>query len=543
MASIFSALLGQSGSLNLPQFETRKALIVINMQNDSFDTTRELVVCEPSEFIQTIKVMVPFFRRTGDIVWVRTEYEEGLKLAPPSAVDDTVQRMQAIDSDLKQKADQTLEDEDDEGDDHSTEPAVFHGQYFASSRTKAKMRRVSARKRNKQRMKENDVFDADGDVEAYLHKPRKGQPPGLYRSGTFGAALMDDMLSVVDAARDLEIVKNHYSALDATPLLLSLRMKLVTHVYLCGLLSNISVYATAADAVRHGFEVTVVEDCMGYRSEAKHIEAMRQMADILGVSGIDSEELIQDSGGREPPDTEIGIFSGPGYDGIMGGSADPQSHSTSGIDKKSDSIMPALPYSPTEKFKKLSMASQQESIEPPDSEATNIQKNITLEKPTVPSDSNTEDLQSPVTIAVKTQQPPKKPQRDSHKTVLGPGDSLGEGDSKILDHALSLELRDHAFDLVKKEVDWQIMRHRNGEVPRRVAVQGQIDQNGSRPIYRHPADESLPLLPFSTTIEKIRKEVEELLDQPFNHALIQLYRDGQDNISEHSDKVTFTTYF
>ena len=474
-------------------------------------------------------------------MWVRTEYEEGLKLAPPSAVDDTVQRMQAIDSDLKQKANQTLEDDDDGGDDHSTEPAVFDGQYFASSRTKAKMRRVSARKRNEQRMKENEIFDADGDVEAYLHKPRKGQPPGLYRSGTTGAALTDDMLSVVDTTRDLEIVKNHYSALDATPLLLSLRMKLVTHVYLCGLLSNISVYATAADAVRHGFEVTVIEDCMGYRSEAKHIEAMRQMADILGVSGIDSEELIQDMGGREPPDADIGIFSGPGYDGIMAGLADRQSQVTSETIKEPVPTVPAVPDSPTQRFKNLSMNLQEGSAEVPGSEGINIEKNTSLGNTTLQSNSDIGDTQSPVTIAIKMPQPYGKLLRDSHKAILGPGDSLGEGDSKILEDALSLDLRDHAFELVKREVDWQIMHHRNGEVPRRVAVQGQVDQNGSRPIYRHPADEALPLLPFSITIEKIRKDVEELLGQPFNHALVQLYRDGQDNISEHSDKVCFTS--
>lgn len=82
------------------------------------------------------------------------------------------------------------------------------------------------------------------------------------------------------------------------------------------------------------------------------------------------------------------------------------------------------------------------------------------------------------------------------------------------------------------------MRHRSGEVPRRVAVQGEIGMNGSIPIYRHPADESPPLLEFTPTVLKIRDELQMLLKQPFNHVLIQLYRSGQDNISEHSDKVS-----
>ncbi len=61
-------------------------------------------------------------------------------------------------------------------------------------------------------------------------------------------------------------------------------------------------------------------------------------------------------------------------------------------------------------------------------------------------------------------------------------------------------------------------------------------QNHSQPIYRHPADESPPLLPFSPTVQKIRECVEKALGHPLNHVLIQHYRHGGDYISEHSDK-------
>ncbi|CAG8670551.1 5137_t:CDS:1, partial [Acaulospora colombiana] len=49
-------------------------------------------------------------------------------------------------------------------------------------------------------------------------------------------------------------------------------------------------------------------------------------------------------------------------------------------------------------------------------------------------------------------------------------------------------------------------------------------------------DESPPLLSWSPTAAKIRARVEEVLGHPINHALIQLYRSGNDYISEHSDK-------
>ncbi len=81
-----------------------------------------------------------------------------------------------------------------------------------------------------------------------------------------------------------------------------------------------------------------------------------------------------------------------------------------------------------------------------------------------------------------------------------------------------------------------IVAHQGGEVPRLVAVQGEIAEDGSIPIYRHPADESPPLLPFSTTVSLIKTQVEKMLGHSVNHGLIQYYRDGMDYISEHSDK-------
>jgi alkylated DNA repair dioxygenase AlkB len=58
----------------------------------------------------------------------------------------------------------------------------------------------------------------------------------------------------------------------------------------------------------------------------------------------------------------------------------------------------------------------------------------------------------------------------------------------------------------------------------------------SFPMYRHPADESPSLLPFSPTVALIREHVQRVLAHPVNHVLIQHYRSGKDYISEHSDK-------
>ncbi|KAH9035835.1 hypothetical protein EDB84DRAFT_1484409 [Lactarius hengduanensis] len=77
------------------------------------------------------------------------------------------------------------------------------------------------------------------------------------------------------------------------------------------------------------------------------------------------------------------------------------------------------------------------------------------------------------------------------------------------------------------------MHHRGGEVPRLVAVEGEIDADGNYLIYRHPADESPALHPFSPAVSRICVHVERALQHPVNHVL---YCTGTDYISEHSDK-------
>ncbi|ORY56316.1 uncharacterized protein BCR38DRAFT_117209 [Pseudomassariella vexata] len=124
----------------------------------------------------------------------------------------------------------------------------------------------------------------------------------------------------------------------------------------------------------------------------------------------------------------------------------------------------------------------------------------------------------------------------SEESLMGESEPLCEGDTKIVYNVLLEPLSNNIFDKIRDEVRWQRMSHQGGEVPRLVAVQGQVDNDGSMPIYRHPSDESPPLLPFSPTVNEIKEIVQQRVGHPLNHALIQFYRDGNDYISEHSDK-------
>lgn len=110
------------------------------------------------------------------------------------------------------------------------------------------------------------------------------------------------------------------------------------------------------------------------------------------------------------------------------------------------------------------------------------------------------------------------------------------GDTIIYHDVLPQSLEKGIYERLKGEVQWLRMSHQGGEVPRLVCVQGQVDEDGSIPIYRHPADESPPLEAFTPTVLQIKSEVEKIVGHPLNHVLIQLYRTGNDYISEHSDK-------
>jgi alkylated DNA repair dioxygenase AlkB len=133
--------------------------------------------------------------------------------------------------------------------------------------------------------------------------------------------------------------------------------------------------------------------------------------------------------------------------------------------------------------------------------------------------------------------------------TLGPGDKIGEGDTYILHDLIpaseptdpsdpsSPSLADTIFQRLRDEVPWQTMHHAAGAVPRLVAVQGAFDPaDGSKPVYRHPADQSPPLGAFTPAVRRVRAAAEKAVGCELNHVLIQLYRDGNDHITEHADK-------
>jgi len=89
------------------------------------------------------------------------------------------------------------------------------------------------------------------------------------------------------------------------------------------------------------------------------------------------------------------------------------------------------------------------------------------------------------------------------------------------------------------EISWTQCCHKGGALPRLLAVQGARTEQGWIPIYLHPLDPPIaPVDEFSPSVFRIKEAVEAKIgcSFSFNHVLIQLYRDGNDYISDHSDK-------
>ena len=543
--------------LNVPHFETRKALIVLNLQNDTFYEDDEIYICKKGDYIDGIRDLVPFFRNIGDIVWVQTEIAAPADASSRSLNSKEVQASKnALDVGqqevLKQESQDTAERDntgesnpqssstkmEESEDSHMDRPLsiVESLEMLASAQAMAEKRST-----NTSVLIDNTILMEEKPAKLRASLPR------LYLPATPGIELIDELKEVMDNERDMTVTKQYYSAFEQTSLLMSLRMRLVTELYICGCLTNIAVYATVADAVQHGFDVNIVEDCLGYRTAAKHEEAMRQMADVFGVDGIDSEELIGEAGGRAPPDTEEPMFSGPGPEGIgLGNSSLANEHYEVG----------ALPHGLDQETAKNAQGSQfaqdirSKTSRPTISQRTQADLDTEDDIPTIPTSEASAEIDSarePSRISPPQNTKPSDPQasrsaRTESPQVTDRRDGLGSGDSRVFHQVLTPTLSEEAFKLLREEVKWHVMHHRGGEVPRLVAVQGEVGIEGSVPVYRHPADESPPLLPYSPTVERIRNEIEGVIKQPLNHVLIQLYRDGVDNISEHSDKVSIFCY-
>ncbi|KAF2091669.1 hypothetical protein K490DRAFT_52858 [Saccharata proteae CBS 121410] len=595
-----------------PQFQTRQALVLVGLQHDFIAPSGKLPVDKPAGFVDRIKTLIPVFRQSaGEILWIRTAFDPARPVNAALSGDNVITH-------VDDSAESSSDDEDDDPSASAPLAAAspLKSTSSANSRPLGALNRISVRRPTEPRARPPSREQQD---ELFL-SGRSDESPCL--QGTRGAEFADEISSTIDTSADIIVTKSRYSAFNGSTLLQTLRAKLITELYICGCISNISVYATALDAARHGLTIYLVDDCIGYRHVERHQEALKQMTELMGAQTVTSKDLIQQLGGQAEQEDEMTTDStkeDAGLDDMLKGLDIRESkrnrqvqsnakgtlsrhasteetraraqgsnigpHFLNGSPVARDRNEPALPANRSPEAdqgpprsgsvkSKIRMRKRPDSKKTPSSSSRgqaaqvsgSVKTSSTPSNPDSPTpdvqgqllrDSSDSKVSSTISSAPLTVMDAPKP-KSTTKTgenmptataaspLLGPGDPIGEGDSRIVHQLIpptlyhprgsKLLLRDQIFHLLYNEVKWQKMFHAAGEVPRLVAVQGLLGKDGSTPVYRHPSDQSLPMLRFSPAVQIVRDQVQTLVRHPVNHVLIQLYRSGQDYISEHSDK-------
>ncbi|KAF4474995.1 DNA oxidative demethylase ALKBH2 [Colletotrichum fructicola Nara gc5] len=477
----------------MPTLPTRKGLLVIDFQNDFLAADGALPVAEPDALVSRTLDLVKAFRKTGEIIWVHTEFE---KHRPSSAE-------QILATDVMPK------------------PTILTSRY----------------RRRPAVQQESEEPDTDRDHEAFLSQPG----PPVVRPSTSGAQFPAAVKDAI-APRDIKFLKSHYSAFKSGQLLQMLRFKFVTELFLCGSLANVGVHATAVDAVKYGYSITLVEDCCGFISELRLSNTMRSLVDLTGCDVLEGTAVVEKLQAKKSPASAASSSSSPvvprrlietADDGILVASdaSTPKSQSLeeklAGLKLENDVGRPSPASRParTARYRY-----------PDDSECATISDMLEVDPDAQPSSAAPIiKLEVDTTIA-STGTGTMSSEEVDNEDALKVSEPLCEGDTTVIHNIIPEPLAEGIFEKVRDEVSWQRMSHQGGEVPRLVAVQGEVAGDGSMPVYRHPSDESPPLLFFSPTVREIKTEVEKQLGHPLNHALIQFYRGGTDYISEHSDK-------
>ncbi|KAF1957189.1 hypothetical protein CC80DRAFT_491994 [Byssothecium circinans] len=685
---------------NQPHFQTHKALLVLGLQNDFLQPDGKLPVNLPNGFLDRIHTLIPAFRQqSSNVVWVKTIYEaDRLASDPTTGEGDAVVVGGLADGE---------ESTDDDNDLPKHLPPALSRSSKHKNRALDLLKRVSARRRTLQREElqteatEAGAIPTEDDEELFLRQSAKSGPACL--TNTPGADLIEEIEKT-----DTVVQTSHYSAFQGTSLLMILRARLVTELYICGCITNVSVLATVVDAARHGIKINVVEDCLGFRRRSRHRLALRRMEEFFDANIVTSDDVLypkqedeEDEEDEEeysapqtgnsqdeerlqgfvdslrladpkaPPASRHGRRRGesptitasghqrasshtlvtessatadrvsdeqftdklvqgakvPGADQNKQGAAknslvqtkirmrsrndrskkedakkekaessrkgaeaslrhptkadkttDPAVKSpkaTSSADKLRPAALTKAIAKAESSDKLRESPSKDRSLKPSvshsalfgetkdKSSASRVRLALSRssksdskkEYPTQPSHSparSTATLSSAASTQATDKVDPAKMVKSSKLKslatfpTLGPDDRIAEGDSRILYDFFpptrvhptdrSRPLKDLIFTQLYNEVRWQKMLHQQGEVPRLVCCQGEFGADGSMPVYRHPTDQTLPLLHFSPKVQVIRKQAEKLVGHPLNHVLIQLYRSGNDCISEHSDK-------
>jgi nicotinamidase/pyrazinamidase len=114
-------------------------------------------------------------------------------------------------------------------------------------------------------------------------------PPHAVR-GTWGAQVIEEL---TPEENELVVPKRRYSGFFGTELDLILRERGIETVVITGVLTDICVMYTSADASARGYDVVVVTDGTGSTSSENHEFALKHIREVHGATLASTKEAIQ----------------------------------------------------------------------------------------------------------------------------------------------------------------------------------------------------------------------------------------------------------
>lgn len=114
-------------------------------------------------------------------------------------------------------------------------------------------------------------------------------PPHAIK-GTRGAEVIDELKPTEG---DVIVEKRRYSGFYGTSLDLLLRENGVKELIMTGVLTNVCVFFTAADAFMRGYKVIVVSDGTAALSKKDHEWALEQARAVLKAEVVSTREVIE----------------------------------------------------------------------------------------------------------------------------------------------------------------------------------------------------------------------------------------------------------
>jgi len=147
-------------------------------------------------------------------------------------------------------------------------------------------------------------------IKALLNYARKKKTPVIYATdahlpnvdhefdvwgthavaGTWGAQIVDELKR---QKSDFHVLKRKYSAFQGTDLDLLLRELKVDTVILSGVVTDICIQHTAADAFFRGYKIIVPRDCVEAVDEATQEAAINYLMKVYGCEITTSSQLMK----------------------------------------------------------------------------------------------------------------------------------------------------------------------------------------------------------------------------------------------------------